>query len=103
MPNATVPLSSVGTSPPVNTNWRGGGPITAGVTLGSTTMTVDFTMQFTLSDLQMSSSPAWQGLSSAVGSSTITHYSSALADAGLVLSFLNPVAGLRLSSTAISA
>lgn len=97
----TTTLSSVGVSNPVNLDWRGSKPITIAVTLGSTTMTTDFTVQFTLDDLQLSSSPSWLAISSAVGSSA-THFSSANADASVVMSLLNPVAGLRISSTAIS-
>jgi hypothetical protein len=97
----TTTLSSVGTSPPVNLNWRGSKPITTLVTLGSTTMTVDFTIQFTLDDLQLSSSPTWIALGSSTGSSA-THFSSANADASVTVGFLYPIAGLRISSTAIS-
>lgn len=97
----TTTLSSVGTSPPINLNWRGSKPITAMVTLGSTTLTADFTVQFTLDDLQLSSSPVWVGLGSSTGSSA-THFSSANADSPVVIGFLYPIAGLRISSTALS-
>lgn len=95
-------LSSVGTSGPLNLNWRGALPVTASVTLGSTTMTTDFTLQFTLDDLQLNSSPVWLGWAATVGAS-VSHFSSANADAGIAFVFQNPIAGLRLSSTAISA
>lgn len=101
MPYATVTLSSVGNSPAVNMNWRGGKPISAFVALGSTTMSVDFTIQTTFDDLQLSSSPVWIGLGSSVGSSII-HYSSANADAGIILGLQYPVGALRINSTAIS-
>jgi hypothetical protein len=97
----TTTLSSVGTSNPVNLNWRGSKPITAVVTLGSTTLTTDFTVQFTLDDLQLSSSPVWIALGSSTGSSA-THFSSANADSPVVIGLLYPVAGLRISSTALS-
>lgn len=106
MPIATVTLSSVGVSNPVALNWIGGGPIAAQVALGSTTMTTDFTVQYTLDDLQLSSSPSWRGYSSAVtagySSLAATHYTSASADSGVFLAFAFPVGGLRLNSTAIS-
>src|SRR5882672_5610693 len=97
----SVTLSSVGVSGPVNLNWRGSKPVSALVTLGSTTMTADFTVQFTLDDLQLFTSPTWIGIGSSTGSSA-THFSSANADAPVVLGFLYPIAGLRISSTAIS-
>lgn len=97
----TTTLSSVGVSNPVNLNWRGSKPVTALVTLGSTTMTADFTIQYTLDDLQLSSSPVWISLGSSIGSSA-THFSSANADAGVTAGFVYPIAGLRLSSTALS-
>jgi len=93
-------LSSVGVSGALNLDWMGSKPTTCVVTLGSTTMTSDFTVQYTLDDLQTSTSPVWFGVSSAIGSS-VTHYSASNAD-GVSLTFLNPIAGLRLSSTAIS-
>jgi hypothetical protein len=97
----TTTLSSAGVSNPVNLDWRGSKPVTALVTLGSTTMTVDFTVQYTLDDLQLTTTQTWVSLGSSTGSSA-THYSSANADAAVTVGFLYPIAGLRLSSTAIS-
>lgn len=97
---ASVTLSSVGVSATINTDWMGGKPVTATVTLGSSTMTADFTLQFTIDDLLATATPTWLSFGSSTGSAA-THFSSANVD-GVVLSFLNPVAGLRLSSTAIS-
>lgn len=102
MPNPTiVTLSSVGTSNAVAIDWRGFRSATCAVTLGSTTLTTDFTIQYTLDDLQLTASPVWFGLGSSIGSS-VTHFSSANGDAGVVASFLAPIAGLRISSTALS-
>src|SRR4051794_22527122 len=98
---STTTLSSVGVSNPINVDWRGTKPVSAIVTLGSTTMTTDFTVQFTIHDLQLSSSIVWLNIGSSTGSSG-THFSSANADAPVVLGFVYPIAGLRLSSTAIS-
>jgi hypothetical protein len=97
----TVTLSSVGTSTPLNLDWRGSKPVTAIVTLGSTTMTADFTLQYTLDDLQLTTTQTWVAVGSSTGSSA-THFSSANADAGVTVGFLYPIAGLRLSSTALS-
>ena len=98
----TTTLSSVGVSNPVNVDWRGSKPVTAVVTLGSTSMTTDFTVQYAVDDLQLSSSPVWISAGSSTGSSA-THFSSANADGGVTMGFAYPIAGLRLSSTAISA
>lgn len=97
----TVTLSSVGNSSALNLDWRGSKPVTAVVTLGSTTMTCDFTIQYTLDDLQLTTSQTWASVGSSTGSSA-THFSSANADAGVTVGFLYPIAGLRLSSTALS-
>lgn len=97
----TVTLSSVGTSNSVAADWIGSKPTTIAVSLGSTTMTADFTIQYTLDDLQRSTSPVWFALSSEIGSSA-QHFSAAVADTGVTVGLLYPVAGLRLSSTAIS-
>ncbi len=98
----TVTLSSVGVSSPINLDWRGSKPVTAIATLGSTTMTTDFTIQYTLDDLQLFATPVWISVGSSTGSSA-THFSSANADAAVTVGFVYPIAGLRLSSTALSA
>jgi hypothetical protein len=98
----TVTLSSVGTTAGINLDWRGSKPVTAVATLGSTTMTADFTIQYTLDDLQLTTTQTWINAGSSTGSSA-THFSSANADAAVTMGFAYPIAGLRLSSTAISA
>lgn len=97
----TTTLSSVGTSNPINLDWRAAKPVTAMVTVGSSTMTADFTVQFTLDDIQLVTSPTWVSLGSSTGSSA-THFSSANYGSPVVMNFLYPIAGLRISSTAIS-
>ena len=97
----SVTLSSVGTSDPINLDWRGSKPVTAVVTLGSTTMTTDFTVQYTLDDLQLTTSQTWINAGSSTGSSA-THFSSANADAAITMGFAYPIAALRIASTAIS-
>jgi hypothetical protein len=96
-----VILSSVGVSRAVNVSWMDNSPLTAHVALGSSTMSVDFVLNFTLDDLQSTVNPFWFGWSSAPGSSAV-HFSSANYDAGVLIPFLNPIAGLRISSTALS-
>lgn len=101
MPYHAVTLSSVGVSNPVNVNWRGGSPTSIYVSFGSTTMTTDFTVQYTLDDSMLSSTVRWIGVGSSVGSSA-THFSSANADTGVPIGFDAPIAAVRLNSTAIS-
>lgn len=101
MAAVTTTLSSVGVSPAINMDWMGGKFATVVVSLGSTTMTTDFTIQFTLDDLQLTPSPTWLTFGSSTGSA-ITHFSSANADGGVVLGLAYPIAGLRLSSTGLS-
>jgi hypothetical protein len=100
---ASVTLSSVGTSPPINLSWLSAKPVSALVTLATTTMSVDFTVQYTLDDFQSVTSTAvnWIGVGSSIGSS-ITHFSSLNADAAVTIGFGYPIAGLRLSSTALT-
>jgi hypothetical protein len=99
----SVTLSSVGVSRAVNLDWRSGEPVSVALKPSSSTATSDFSLQYTLDDLQLSSSPTWLSYSSGVGS-TVQHFTGATVfDAGVGISFLNPVAGLRLSSSTLSA
>jgi hypothetical protein len=59
----------------------------AGLPVTSTSMSVDFTLQFTVNDLQLNPSPTWINVGSSTGSSG-THFSSANADAGVTFGFL---------------
>ena len=98
-----VTLSSVGNSSPVALNWRGGSPTSVYASIGSSTITVDFTIQYTLDDAMLngSSNQAWINVGSSVGSSA-THFSSANFDTGVPVGFAYPIAAVRLNSTAIS-
>lgn len=106
MPNpALVTASSVGVSRAVNIDWRTEQAVSFAVTTGSTTLTGDFTVQFTLDDLQLTTSSAvfWFSVSSAIGSFAALHFTASAAyDTGVYGSFLNPIGGLRLSATALS-
>lgn len=97
MGSYTITLSSVGTSNAQNLDWMASKPVSVALTLSSTTLTADFQVQVTLDDFQnvAAASRSWVGLST-------THYTSAIADAGLLLTNLGPVAGIRLNSTALS-
>jgi len=111
---ATVTLSSVGTSNPVALNWIGGKPATATVTASSSGATGDFIVQFSMDDLQRSSSPIWIGLSSNsynIENGVAAHYSAANVfpngssggtGEALYIPIPGPIAALRLSSTTIS-
>ena len=103
MPYATVTLSSVGTSPPINLTWRSGKP-TSAVVIVSSLVVADFTIQYTLDDAQIigSSVPVWLSFGSSTGSSA-THYSSGNSDASVAIGTVYPLAGIRLSSTTFTA
>jgi hypothetical protein len=93
---ATVTLSSVGTSGGLILDYIGAKTTTAVVTLASTTMTVNAIVQATLdSSAASGGTPTWYSVSSIA-------VTSAYSDSGYVASILTPIAGLRLSSTAIS-
>lgn len=92
---ATVTLSSVGTSNAILLDYIGAKTATIALTLTSTSMTADFTVQCTLDDPNIVSSPIWFNAST-------THYSSGIADDGKLVTFLTPVAAVRINSTAIS-
>lgn len=92
----TVTLSSVGVSNTMILDYIGAKTTTVRLTLGSTTMTTSAIIQATLdSSMASGSSPTW------FTASTVA-LTSAFADAGYNLTFLTPIAGLRISSTAIS-
>ena len=110
MPSATLTLSSPGVTSASNVNGQfGGKPISVAVIPGSSTQNTDFTIQYTLDDISLvkSSLVVWSGVyvSTALGiiGQPATHFTStgSFPD-GVSYSFLSPVAGLRLSSTAIS-
>ena len=100
MPSETVTLSSAGTSPVVNLNWRGGKPINASVTTSSSG-TSDFVLQYSFDDPQLVSASAmvWSGVSSATGQLATHFASTSVFPDGVQVNFLAPVAALRISST----
>jgi hypothetical protein len=108
MPIATISLTSASTttSAAVQLNWTGGRPVSVALTMPSTTGSLDFTLQFTLTDIERagigSSQAAWFNYgSSGIGS----HFSSANLDVGGIgptFTFLGPIAAVRLQSTNIS-
>jgi hypothetical protein len=100
----TTTLSSAGTTIASNLNWIGGKPVTASITIGSSTSSGDCVLQFTLNDLMRTSASAvvWQGFSSALGAAA-THFSaSSIFPDGVLASFLSPVCAIRLNSTSVA-
>lgn len=92
----SVTLSSIGVSNNLILDWIAARATTARLTLGSTTMTVNASVQATLdSSMATGNAPSWFTVSTVA-------ITSAFADAGYLLTFLTPLAGLRISSTAIS-
>lgn len=92
--------STTGNSNAANLDWRSEFPARVCVTASSSTGAADYILQYTYDDLQLIASPTWRGISSAAGSTVAVHYNStAIFDVGLVTSFANNFAGIRLSST----
>ena len=108
MPIATISLTSASTttSAAVALNWTGGRPTSVALTMPSTTGSLDATVQFCLQDIQRAGIGSSQATWFNYGSSGIgTHFSTANLDVGgigPVLTFLGPIAGIRLQSTNIS-
>lgn len=108
MPYATVTLTSASTntSTAVNLNWSSGRPTIVTV-YGTSISSGAFTIQYTLDDIQRSSSPVWFGASSGIGAGfpstsltgTVFVASNAYPD-GVSYTFLGPIAAVRLTSTA---
>lgn len=110
MPYQTVTLSTAnipGTSAPVACAWRNGAPISVMVYASTTAASTGvYTVQYTMDDLQLiggSSLAYWTNYSSAPGVTGTVFQASAQTDAAATfISFLTPVAALRISSTANS-
>lgn len=108
MAYATVTLTSASTntSAAVNLDWIGGKPTIVTV-YGTSVSSGAFTIQYTLDDLLRSSSPTWFNASSGIGAGfpstsltgTVFVASNAYPD-GVGYTFLGPIAGVRLASTA---
>jgi hypothetical protein len=103
MPNTVVTLSSVGTSTPAALNWRGGKPTTIVVASSGAGSSAAFTVEFTLTDIQLSSSPTWFGVSSnpyAIDTTAATTFGASL---GYVyIPFGVPIAAARINCSSNS-
>ena len=105
----TTTSTNPGASPVVNLNWIGGKPTT--LTALTTASSGDFTIQYTLDDVQRvggSSLAYWSNLSTdpytTLPTSAVTgiHYSASSYNTDGVLAFLpGPVAAVRLNSTSL--
>ncbi len=105
--NSTEP----GNSPAANLNWIGGKPTTVALSFGgSSTVTNDATIQYTLDDIERvggSSLAVWQYSTSRLGAGTnstsIYHFASTdWFDTGFLVQFPTPIAAVRLGSSALS-
>jgi len=103
--NSTVP----GASPAANLNWIGGKPTSIQLSFGgSSTVSDDCVIQYTLDDLQRvggSSLATWLTMSSAINSNSTTAYhlaSTTWFDTGFLVQMPGPIAAVRMNSTAIT-
>lgn len=109
MPYQTITLSTAASSTPgasaaAALNWIGGKPITVSILPASGGGSSGaFTIQYTLDDIMRvpSSVVVWSGVSSApaLGLPGVTWNASAVAVDGVFLSFLSPIAAVRLNSS----
>jgi len=107
----TAVSSSPGASQAKNINWVGGKPTTVTVFSTVTGSSIAFNVQFTMNELQRvggSSLAYWQNLSSAysdtgVNTSSGSLFGSSSLDpvSGMTVSFLSPIAAIRLNSTSM--
>ncbi len=111
MPYTTITqTTAVSTSPGASTvvglNWIGGKPTTVGLSWNSSTILAVSQLQYSLDDMQRvaSSLMVWNSVQSTAASSTPQFYGSTTSfDTGQTVSFLSPIAAVRLFSTSITA
>jgi hypothetical protein len=97
--NSTDP----GASAIANLNWIGGKPTTVALSFSSSTTNCDITIQYTLDDIQRVASTTVIWASVASSSGTVAHFgSTTFFDPGVSLTFLNPIAAVRMNSTTLS-
>ena len=106
MPNAVITLSSAGTSPVANLNWRGGKPVTATVT--TTASSLSFTIEFAMTDPQLvggTSLATWWGVSSntyAVDTAGPTTFAASAITGYVYIPFPGPIAAIRINCSSNS-
>lgn len=106
MPNAVVTLSSVGTSPPVNLNWRGAKPTTIVVASSGAGSSAAFTVEYAMQDIQLTAAAAvnWFGVSSntfAIDTTGATTFGASLGS--VYIPFPGPIAAARINCSSNSA
>ncbi len=102
----TAVSSSPGASTVVGLNWIGGKPTTVGLSWNSSNVLGISQIQYSLDDMQRvaSTGMVWNAIASTAASSTPQFYgSSTYFDTGLTVSFLSPIAAVRLFSSSIDA
>ncbi len=102
----TAVSTSPGASAVVGLNWVAGRPTTVSLSWNSSNVLSVSQLQYSLDDMQRvpSTGMVWYAVQSTANSSNPQFYaSSALFDTGGQISFLSPIAALRLFSTSITA
>ena|SRR6476620_2470775 len=102
----TAVSTSPGASNVIGLNWIGGKPSTVSLSWNSSNVLCLSQIQYSLDDVQrtLSSKMAWNAVPSTAASSTPGLYaSSTYFDTGAQVSFLSPIAAIRLFSTSITA
>lgn len=93
--------SSPGASAVVDLNWIGAKPVSVSVLPATAGTSAVFQIQYSLDDpMRVASSlMAWSGVSSATGQPATTFSASAAGLDGVLVSFLNPIAAIRINSS----
>jgi hypothetical protein len=102
----TAVSTSPGATDPVALNWIGGKPCTVGLSWNSSSVLCISKIQYTLDDIQRVSSQSviWNSVPSTAASSTPQTYGATTYwDTGVSVSFLSPIAAVRLNTTSITA
>lgn len=102
----TAVSTSPGASAVVGLNWIGGKASTVSLSWNSSNVLCVSQLQYSMDDMQRvpAASMVWSAVPSTANSSNPQFYaSSALFDTGVTVSFLSPIAALRLFSTSITA
>jgi hypothetical protein len=99
--NSTTP----GASAPVALNWVSGRPCSVALSWNSSNVLCVSRIQYTLDDIQRTSSQnvVWNSVPAAISSNPLFYSASANYDSGATAQFLSPIAAVRLFSTSITA
>jgi hypothetical protein len=106
---STSPSTTPGASPAANLNWSSGRPTSIQLSFGgSSTVTDDVVLQYTLDDIQRvggSSLATWLTISSAIGNNSTTAFHAASTtwfDTGFLVQMTGPIAAVRMNSSALT-